>query len=447
MKYKVAGLSMEFSDLNFKNIDNFDFRAKGSVLSYDILIVNLNGINAEYRYEQELVNTAYKQFQGKPLLRGKDSYQLIADIKRRKKEIVEFIESGKTIILIPPEDHQVAVQTSKRKLVDLFDIIPIEDIYFTAGSGVEIEYNSIEPYTSFFEIKDIQYEYYYSIETIEKKAHDLAFLSNSKRIVAKDLIIDSAHLVILPVNLKRKDYSNDTTYRKIVNKFLNVLDEFHAETQYSIEDFELPQWTYSYPILEEKEIKDSIDNIEEEIKNLTSKKEKLNNELEAIQKYKLLLTSTGEELEKSVTRIFEELGFESKSREHNRVDRIFEYGSNEFVVEIKGVNKSAKEAHAAQLEKWVSEYIIEKNKKPKPILVVNAWRKQELSKRTEQSFPNQMVEYATNRRQCLLSTTQLLCLFLDIKKNPKKKDALLKEMFETNGIYCKYENPNAFLKQ
>ena len=116
---------------------------------------------------------------------------------------------------------------------------------------------------------------------------------------------------------------------------------------------------------------------------MIAQKEKQQKRLEAIQKYKLTLTSSGKELEKIVTQIFSELGFTIWESEHNRADGIFEYNNHKFVIEIKGVSKSAAEKHAAQLEKWVSEFIENNGTIPKAILVVNGFRKKELSKRTE----------------------------------------------------------------
>lgn len=91
------------------------------------------------------------------------------------------------------------------------------------------------------------------------------------------------------------------------------------------------------------------------------------------------------------------------------------------VVEIKGVTGSAAEKHAAKLEKWVSTYYEENEVKPKGILVVNTYRDQPLIDRPEVSFPHQMLKFCSQREHCLLTSTQLLSLYLDVKKNPLRK--------------------------
>ena len=66
--------------------------------------------------------------------------------------------------------------------------------------------------------------------------------------------------------------------------------------------------------------------------------------------------------------------------------------------------------------------------------------------RTEEVFPTQMLKYSTSREHTLISTTQLLCLYIDIKSNPDKKDELITEMLSTVGVYNKYSNIEEYLQ-
>lgn len=447
MKNKIAGLSMNFSELTFKNIDNINFSSSESVLSYDILIIDLNHVIYEYSFKKDSVRGHLVYHRGAPLLDEVDSYTLVSDIKRIKKEIAEFLESGKTIIIIPPKENIYAVMTNGYELIRLLSIIPIDNLVFHAGSGYDLMYYTDNIYENLFSINDIQFEYHYYLESSFESSIDLAIIPNSKRIIAKAFIFKSAQLLILPVSLSRDNYKSDKGFRTVVNNFLKSIDTFHEEKQFSIEEFELPSWTNNYPILEENSLSEKIIETQGKIDNLIAQKEKQQKRLEAIQKYKLTLTSSGKELEKIVTQIFSELGFTIWESEHNRADGIFEYNNHKFVIEIKGVSKSAAEKHAAQLEKWVSEFIENNGTIPKAILVVNGFRKKELSKRTEDIFPKQMINYSKKRDHCLLTTTQLLCLFLEIKTNPQEKGKLLQELFDTTGIYNRFEDPVSFLSK
>ena len=50
-----------------------------------------------------------------------------------------------------------------------------------------------------------------------------------------------------------------------------------------------------------------------------------------------------------------------------------------------------------------------------------------------------MLSYSTRREQCLISTYQLLKLFIETKENPDKSDILISELLNTVGIYEKYD--------
>ena len=110
------------------------------------------------------------------------------------------------------------------------------------------------------------------------------------------------------------------------------------------------------------------------------------------------------------------------------------------------MTKSAAEKHAAQLEKWVALFIEENEKTPKPLLIVNGYCDLPVTERTEDVFPKQMLKYCKARAHALISTTQLLCLFIEIKNNPECKKERIKELLNTEGIYNRYTNIGEYLK-
>lgn len=168
--------------------------------------------------------------------------------------------------------------------------------------------------------------------------------------------------------------------------------------------------------------------------------------VQEIQKIKLAFVSTGQPLEKICKEMFLSLGFKEVSTEINRSDLTLKYGRKDIVVEIKGLSKSAAEKNAAQLEKWVCEHIEKYDVQPKAILLVNAYRNVSLDKRVEEVFPKQMLKYANNREQCLLSTTQFVGLYLDCIKNPNKKKDIIKKFLDTVGIYEEYKDIHEYLE-
>jgi len=112
-------------------------------------------------------------------------------------------------------------------------------------------------------------------------------------------------------------------------------------------------------------------------------------------------------------------------------------GDRIAVVEVKGIIGSAAEKHAAQLEKWVSEYYASSGKKPKGILVVNAFRNIPLQNRDETVFPDQMLPYCEHREHCLLTGLQLLGLYLACVDEPSEADDIINNIFETKGVFLR----------
>ena len=116
------------------------------------------------------------------------------------------------------------------------------------------------------------------------------------------------------------------------------------------------------------------------------------------------------------------------------------YDNKFFVCEIKGLTKSAGEKNSNQLQKWETEFYDDFEIHPKQILIVNAFRELPLSKRVEDSFPNQMIDYATKKEQCLITTTQLVCFYLCWLNNNNIIDSFVKNIISTNGIFTDYNN-------
>ena len=160
---------------------------------------------------------------------------------------------------------------------------------------------------------------------------------------------------------------------------------------------------------------------------------------------KLLLTTSGSLLEEITKQVLSELGFSILDSERGRSDIVAQYGDINIVAEIKGVTKSAAEKHAAQLEKWVSQYIEETEVTPKALLIVNGFSETPIKNRKEEVFPSQMLKYCEARGHTLITTTQLLCLFIEVKQNPECKQERLNELLSCIGKYKRYQDIENYL--
>ena len=151
-------------------------------------------------------------------------------------------------------------------------------------------------------------------------------------------------------------------------------------------------------------------------------------------------------MEEVVQETLQEIGFTLSEAEVGRSDIIASYNGTDIVAEIKGVSKSAAEKHAAQLEKWVAQFIEEKEHAPKPLLIVNGYSDTPLVERVEDVFPNQMLKYCAARGHALITTTQLLCLYIEIKKNPTCAEERITELLSCVGKYQRYLDYNNYIK-
>ena len=83
---------------------------------------------------------------------------------------------------------------------------------------------------------------------------------------------------------------------------------------------------------------------------------------------------------------------------------------------------------------------------PKPILVVNGFCETPLDKRKEEVFPHQMLKYCQSRGHVLVTTVQLLCMYIDIKQHPERTKEIIEELLNCVSIYNKYTDYGEFIK-
>ena len=92
------------------------------------------------------------------------------------------------------------------------------------------------------------------------------------------------------------------------------------------------------------------------------------------------------------------------------------------------------------------KFIEDKEHAPKPILIVNGYCDTPLAERVEDVFPNQMLKYCEARGHVLVTTTQLLCLYVEIKKNPNCTEERITELLSCVGKYQRYLDYDNYIK-
>lgn len=271
-------------------------------------------------------------------------------------------------------------------------------------------------------------------------------LKGTDKVVAAVIPYGSGKIVLLPQIYEEEEYKTEDVWKENGKKYLDSLFELNRRLKITDEEMDLPGWAQNIYILDEKVKLKKQNTIENKIAKLEKELDKERIAVQEVQKYKLLLTSSGTTLEEIVKQVLDELGFTILEAEKGRSDIIAKYGEVAIVAEIKGVTKSAAEKHAAQLEKWVAQYIEENEVSPKGMLIVNGFCDMPLNERLEDVFPQQMLKYCVSRGHVLLTSTQLLCLYIEVCKNPICKEERITELLSCVGKYERYREIKDYLK-
>ncbi len=430
---KILGINTHF---NLANTDELSFSQIGfndKISLYDFDTVIFSSFNFFFASEVKKENYAEGLH-----LSSSSVYTYSVIFEKLRKQVIDLLDSGKNIyVMLDQEEKIYYIDDFTKYNFNCYSYLPI-DFNYDVLVGSEFIIEKKEPYFSFFsKIKDyLLYKNILNSDFFEK----LVITKNSSKIIGGLCNCRKGKIIFIPsFNYSRIINFNGNQKRDNRDEeFINALLELENNLSTTVEE-KLPEWTNGFYILNEKEILSQISDTKNEVKKLQDKLESQNKELELIRNYKYLLTATGKPLELIVKQVLKEIGFDLLETEDNRSDVIAKYKNIDIVAEIKGLTKSAGEKNAAQLEKWVSEFIEVNEKEPKAILIVNGYCNLPLNERKEPVFPNQMLGYAIKREQCLISTYQLLKLFIEIKENPDKSDILISELLNTVGIYEKYD--------
>lgn len=428
-------------------VDTFNFRSTNSFLDYDIVLVDFRYILNEYKAN----NSQNGMYKGHKCLSDDDSVAIVEDIERRKIEISELLKLGRTVIVYLPSSQICYIDTGERqysgtgknrqttrivKNIDLLSVLPVK-FQTVEATGTNIDFRGEDPFSVFWNAnkKYLSFTSYYQ----EPIGRPLWFLKGTDRVVGSYLPFEKGNIIFMPT------YSDDEEDEQREKKFFQSILTLVEELKKSTGDFVLPIWSVDYLMPKEDIEVSNLKKYESELKKITNKISKQKKIIAELEEYKILFTGTGRALEIQIGKVLSELGFEVTEGLPGRDDLILKYKDKVAVVEVKGVSKSAAEKHAAQLEKWVSEYISKNGIAPKGILIVNAFKDIPLDDRNEESFPQQMIRYSKNRNHCLITGIQLLGLYLDCKTNPEKRDKVVEKIFSTDGLFMEYSDWTCFI--
>ena len=444
---RMLGIDTLFSNFDRSYFVQDSFLSHTSFFDYDAVIFNTQNIIKHYTTDN---NDIYKN---KMYLSQSNTIKITEDYRRIKQQIIDYLQRGKNIYLLMGHNENCYIRIKKSNdyrrsfevpaIFDMYSFLPVV-IEETYSYGQEMDFCCNSPYKEFFEhiSSFTKYAVYYSTQEEELP---LAIIKDSEKTVSSVIEFEGGKIICLPqpnfiTRNSAQDYWKDYTI-----PFLDSLFELNARLQ-APEAVVMPEWAENILILDEANHIAAKNQI---INDIAESERKLNEEeeiLHHIQNYKKLIFTQGTALEEIIKQVFSELGFVLFDTEPGKADIIAKYNDVDIVVEIKGLNKSASQQNDAQLEKWVAEFVIKNEHPPKAILIVNGYCETPLPERTEPVFPDQMIPLSTAWNHALLSTTQLLCLYIEIKNNPSVKEDRIKELLETVGVYQRYDDISQYIK-
>ncbi len=444
MKFGLLGYRPKY---NHKDMETINFLSKKTILEYDILLVDLENMFGSYE--------SYSEYNGFPKISNHDSVQLKSDLNKRKKEIKEFLESGKNIVVLCGNDDCVYCYSGQKEIsgtgknaqttyfvedVHSISLLPIKISPLTL-CGKKISYKNKR-----IEEKLKKYNDYFEYHTVYEDVSNniLMTIKDTNKTLSYYEQVGKGKIIFLPdLSFNRK---NPTSESKIEKNYYNDLVNFGKLLLN--DEVELPIYSKNYLLPNEEiminDIKKSKEQLNKLLNDIENKEQKLLN----LQKQKIMFTGTGTQLEVNSVQQFKDIGFSIIKYNPDSVDEdiVIKYNDKIAVVEVKGVSGSATEKHTSQIVKWKSEYHIENDVMPKGILLVNAFNDKGLESRQE-FFPNQMLKYATHQEICLLTTIQLYNIKLYLKQNPDEKEKIIQNIFNTNGLYEGFEKWDLNIKK
>lgn len=453
MVKSIIGINTCFESLEYENFDEYGFSARISLLDYDAVVINAEHLMRCYA-------TSYdSSYQNKTRLSDYNSAQIVDDYNKIKGQIEELLKQGRNVFVLMGNNESCYIFTGEKQYsgtgknarqtnivreFDTYSFLPVK-VQTTDVIGEQIDVCCTSPYREFLTNTRDCY-YYATYFSVEEKCTVLGKIKGTDKTVAAVIPYSNGKIVLLPQIYVEEEYKSEDAWKENGKKYLDSLFELNRRLRINDDQINVPEWVNNIYILGEKEKLKKQEDIESTIETLQKELENERRMLQEVQKYKLLLTSSGSILEEIVKQVLAEMGFDILETEKCRSDIVAKYGEDSIVAEVKGVTKSAAEKHAAQLEKWVSQHIEENEVVPKGILVVNGFCDTPLNERTEDVFPQQMLKYCVARGHALITTTQLLCLYIEVCENPACKEERIEELLSCVGKYERYRETKDYLK-
>lgn len=309
--------------------DYLDFSHKKSLMDADVVLISPELLSPSY---EEWVNFS----SGGGCYGITQSNKYVEQILHLKKEIEDFLKSGKNIFIFlsKKENFQLASGTTSPRKGETsystytktnYDFLPVSIGTLVSASGKHIEFSGNSIFSDFYKKFEDNLEYQLYVEGIDNA--QIIFTGKVKtKILGAIYKVRNGNIITLPYlkydNNKFTKYNEkkDESYwtdeaMKFGNNFVNCLLSIDQQLNQESEKTPTPKWSSQEEFSSKKAIKieKDIQQNKTEIAKINSKNEKLNEELANENVLKDLLFEQGKPLENAVIKALQILGYEAEN--------------------------------------------------------------------------------------------------------------------------------------
>ena len=292
----------------------------------------------------------------------------------RKQHILEFLQLGRIVVVFPCVGN-------------IESLLPIS-LSMQASTGQRVEFRGPDHLKAFWASvqNDMQYLTYFE----KAPGQPFLFVAATNKALATLVKIERGHILFLP--WLKPQHAGPVAYEQVCKRFVAAFQKLAEHISPKKVAVTFPTWSIHYGWSSEQELRANLGLIQQQADELSRTITAKSRRLEAEERLKILFTAKGDDLSEAVTEVFQELGAKAVPGEPGRDDIIIEFEGKHAVAEIKGRNGSAAEKDVAQLQKWVSISLADREIDAKGILLVNAFCDTPIAERIEQAFPDQMLK-------------------------------------------------------
>lgn len=262
------------------------FSGDASVFDYDVVIWDSEASLRRY--------TQYADsYRGLPSLSSDTSVQLLADVKRRRKEFVEFVSTGRTLVVVVRGPQQCYIDTGQRTYsgtgrnrvttthvtdYDLLSALPVSTVSFEKAAGSRVAIVGDGPILAL--LRKYQAFLGYSAVMHDAPGSAIAHVTGTNRVVASVAKLKGdGWLVMIPaLDFWREPEDDDeddegdwvTEAAEFQSDLLDAISQMSGDSVTS-----RPAWADGYASDTQQQIRDDLTTQQQRVENARAKLAKL----------------------------------------------------------------------------------------------------------------------------------------------------------------------------